>query len=76
MMKARNIALERELNEVKGTNEYTNMIIATGNAKGIKFTEKWIINHLLGLVEDGMMTYGEALNANVVYVKLLNMINR
>lgn len=74
-MRDRNYELERQLNKVGGTNNYTNMIVATANMRGFKVTEDWIRRHLIGNVEDGIMTYGEALVANEVYIKLLPIIN-
>lgn len=75
-MKERNYDLERYLNSVDGTNSYTNMIIATANQRGIKIKEDWLMKHLLGNVEDGLILYGEALEQYETYKKLLPEINK
>ena len=74
-MRDRNYELERELNKIKGTHKYTNCVIATGNERGVEITETWLIRHFLGLVEEGLMEYDEALKAKELYTGLLPIIN-
>ena len=74
-MRDRNYELERELNKIEGTNKYTNCVIATVNERGAEITETWLIRHFLGLVEEGIMEYDEALKAKELYTRLLLIIN-
>lgn len=74
-MRDRNFELETALNSIKGTFRYTNMTIAALRERGKVVTEDWLRRHLLQNVEDGLLTYEEALKLNEIYTKKLSFIN-
>ena len=67
--------IKKYLDGINGTIKYTNAVISKAIEKGETITEYWIIKHLLGLVEEEMLTYEESFTAYNVYMKLLDKIN-
>ena len=57
---------------------YRNMVVATAIAKGKKekLTEDWTTKTLLMDVEDGFMTYGQAVNIHKDYYKAIEEIKK
>ena len=67
--------IKKYLDGIDGTVNYTNAVISKAVERGEAITEYWIIKHMLGLVEEEMLTYEESFTAYNIYMKLLDKIN-
>ena len=67
--------IKKYLDGIDGTVNYTNSVIYKAIETGETITEDWLTKHLLGLVEEEMLTYEESFIAYNIYVKLLDKIN-
>ena len=70
------LKVKDELDDIQGTNSYTNAVIAKAFSKGLesRLNEEWLKSHFSRNVEDGILTVEEAYQLYDVYKDVIESL--